>query len=78
MAREIVKNINRYAMIDYAWIGQQCADAGGFQAMNSAVWAVTMTDRSKKIMSSIQEIEQQVETSIWQLEDILLQKDTAQ
>nr|WP_321152227.1 extracellular solute-binding protein [uncultured Acetatifactor sp.] len=77
-AREIVKNINQYAMIDYAWIGQQCADAGGFQAMNSAVWAVTMTDRSKKIMSSIQEIEKQVETSIQQLEDILMQKDTAQ
>lgn len=77
-AREIVKNINQYAMIDYAWIGQQCADAGGFQAMNNAVWAVTMTDRSKKIMSSIQEIEQQVETSIRQLEDILLQRDTEQ
>ena len=46
--------------------------------MNSAVWAVTMTDRSKKIMSSIQEIEKQVETSIQQLEDILMQKDTAQ
>lgn len=74
-AREIVKNINQYAMVDYAWIGQQCADAGGFQAMNAEVWDVTMRDRSKQIMSSIQAVEKQVETSIKQLEDILQQKD---
>lgn len=75
IARDIVENINQYAMIDYAWIGQQCADAGGFQAVNNAVWDVTMRQRSDQIMSRVQAIEKQVETSIQQLVDILQQRD---
>ncbi len=75
-AREIVKNINKYAMADYAWIGQQCA--GGFYNLVNVLRDVTMKDRSKKIMSSIQAIEKEVETGIQELEDIMLQKDTVQ
>ncbi len=75
-AREVVRNINQYAIADYAWIGQQCAD--GFFDLINVLRDVTMGDRSKKIMSSVQEIEKEVETGIQQLEDIMLQKDTVQ
>ena len=63
-------------MADYAWIGQQCA--GGFYNLVNVLRDVTMKDRSKKIMSSIQAIEKEVETVIQELEDIMLQKDTVQ
>lgn len=77
-SREIVQNINQYALIDYAWVGWVLDEAvgnTGFRETMDAVWDVTMRNRSQQIMARIQKIENLVEISTKELEDALNQRD---
>nr|WP_300658010.1 ABC transporter substrate-binding protein [uncultured Acetatifactor sp.] len=78
-ARDIVQNINQYAMIDYAWVGWQLGENGayneGFNDMIWKVWDVAMSNSSNQIMATIQSVEKKVEISIQELEDVLNQRN---
>ena len=77
-SREVVSTVNKYALIDYAWVGWVLDEAEGntgFRRTMDAVWAVTMQDRSKQIMAEIQQIENLVEISTEALYNALNQID---
>ena len=78
-AREVVSNINKYAMIDYAWVQWQLdmsGDNNGINAMCQAMRGICMgLTPDKQIMSSIQAIEKEVQYSIQELEDVLNQRN---
>ena len=72
-AREIAQGLNKYAMADYVFIGQQMN--GSFFTLLGVLSDVTYRDRSKQIMSSMQAIDKEVGTAIQDLENVMLQVD---